>query len=256
MTQSDIRYERFINCEDFEGVPSDLSVILRKHEMDPEFYSDTYSRQLVPCKSDNDTDSSCQDNVIRNNQALYDLDFNDDKSSDFFAPTHNTRLFGQLHRLGENFNFHVTEKSCCMLEIESDAGYHKMIPANETTCCRMETEQTSLKELVPILHCRKPLPLLYFEKSPAYVNAKQYDRILKLRNKKLADGRIKGPNFVFERPKSKTFRHESRSLHAKNRKREGNGRFTTKKEATIEHQFQEIPQDKSHLCPKIKKRQT
>ena len=95
--------------------------------------------------------------------------------------------------------------------------------------------------------------MLYFEKTPVYVNAKQYERILKLRNKKLAAGKIKGPNYVFERPKSKTFRHESRSTHAKNRKRDENGRFYTKQQLA-ELEAAEQCQDKTHLCPKIKKR--
>jgi hypothetical protein len=251
MSQSEIMFNHFLQKEDMEDAGCDLSIALRKNELDLDFCSDSYERQLVPYKSDNDTDSSCQEGPQRNH-ALFYLDFGDDKSSDFFAPAESTKLFGQLHRLPENLNLQLHDR-VGLHEIDYNAEHCEMTYSEAGYTRRMETESKSLNELVPALQCRRPLPLLYFEKTPVYVNAKQYDRILKLRNKKLAAGRIKGPNYVFERPKSKTYRHESRSQHAKNRKRGENGRFLTKEELA-EMELNEIPQDKTHLCPKIKKR--
>lgn len=231
------------NKGDMEDAGCDLSITYRKNEIDFDFCSDL---QLVPYESGNDTDSSYQEGPQRSH-ALFCLDFGDDKS-DFFAPSEGPKLFGQLHRLSENLNFHIHERAG-LQEIDFNVSQRDVVYSES----RMETESCLGNELVPALQCRRPLPLLYFEKTPVYVNAKQYDRILKLRNKKLAAGRIKGPNYVFERPKSKTYRHESRSTHARNRKRGENGRFLTKEELA-QMEFDEIPQDKTQLCPKIKKR--
>ncbi len=66
-----------------------------------------------------------------------------------------------------------------------------------------------------------PLPPSHFEDEPRYVNAKQYLRIIKMREK-----RQQRP----ERPRAiKKYRHESRHEHAKRRKRCKNGRFVSQK---------------------------
>ena len=130
-----------------------------------------------------------------------------------------------------------------------------MLSLDCDTCISNKNGQTALDQLVPILYCRKPLPLLEFERTPVYVNSKQYDRILKLRKKKLERGAIKGPNYIFERPKSQTYLHESRSKHAKNRNRLENGRFVAKR-SDDNSEIQEIATEKTHLCPRIKKPHT
>ena len=55
-----------------------------------------------------------------------------------------------------------------------------------------------------ILQCRKPLPPLCPElgNEPVYVNAKQYQRILVIREKKRRAGTLKTGNYVLERPRS------------------------------------------------------
>jgi len=251
MTHSGIMFNYSLHKEDGEYIDCSLSMSFKKNELEMDFCSNSYERQLVPYKSDNDTDS-CYPEGSHRNHALFYLDFSDDKSSDFFAPSESTKLFGQLHRLSENLNFHQSHR-VGLQDIDYNAGNGEMAYSETGFSGKMETESKSLNSLVPALQCRRPLPLLYFEKTPVYVNAKQYDRILKLRNKKVAAGKIKGPNYIFERPKSKTYRHESRSQHAKNRKRGENGRFLTKEELN-EMEFDKILQDKTHFCPKIKKR--
>ena len=249
---SEIAYIKYPSNQEYEDMICSFSPIIKPTDYNAAICTYPEDRQLVPYKSD-ESDSSCQDNCL-DNQPLFYLDFSEARSPDMSIPSGDTRLFGQLHRLQDNCAFYKTDKSGAYTI--GDAGnYQQVHPLEDCAHGRITPGQNNLAELVPILYCRKPLPLLYFEKSPVYVNSRQYERILKLRNKKLEKGIIKGPNYIFERPKSKTYRHESRSQHAKNRQREGNGRFLTKRFDDLP-EVQEIVVDKSHLCPKIKRRQT
>ena len=58
--------------------------------------------------------------------------------------------------------------------------------------------------ITEILQCRKPLPPLCpeFGNEPIYVNAKQYNRIKIMREKKLKAGRLRAGNYVLERPRT------------------------------------------------------
>eukprot|EP00826_Nyctotherus_ovalis_P048752 TRINITY_DN5774_c0_g7_i1.p1 TRINITY_DN5774_c0_g7~~TRINITY_DN5774_c0_g7_i1.p1 ORF type:complete len:114 (-),score=25.86 TRINITY_DN5774_c0_g7_i1:196-492(-) len=70
--------------------------------------------------------------------------------------------------------------------------------------------------------CIRDSPPTRFEDEPRYVNAKQYARIMKMREK-----RLRQP----ERPKPiRKYKHESRHIHAKRRERCSNGRFVSKAE--------------------------
>lgn len=240
---SDIVYEKIATHTEYDEMDCEFDPIFKQSEVNSEMCADPYERQLVAYKSD-ETDNSIHESL--NNQPLFYIDFSEDRNSDYFGPSAETKLFGQLHRLREDGNF--DRGSLNPVASESRYGGNALAAYNRTG-------QKSLGEIVPILYCRKPLPMLYFEKTPVYVNSKQYDRILKLRNKKLEKGLIKGPNYIFERPKSKSYRHESRSKHAKNRVRQGNGRFVKKEPERVDN-CEEIVTDKSILCPKIRRRGT
>jgi hypothetical protein len=67
---------------------------------------------------------------------------------------------------------------------------------------------------------RLPLPPSKFEDEPRYVNAKQYLRIIKMREKKQQQ-----PSIV---KMIRKYKHESRHEHAKRRQRCENGRFVSK----------------------------
>jgi len=239
---SEIVFEKFAAHAGYEEMDCEFDPIFKQSEVNSEICADPYERQLVAYKSD-ETDNSVQES-LNNNQPLFYIDFSEDRNSDYYGPSAEIKLFGQLHRLRDESNF----------DARSDS---KLGRSAVTAYGRGQSGQTSLGEIVPILYCRKPLPMLYFEKTPVYVNSKQYERILKLRNKKIEKGTLKGPNYIFERPKSQTYRHESRSKHAKNRQRQGNGRFVKKGlENPIEEDLEEIVVDKNQLCPKIKRRHT
>ena len=64
-----------------------------------------------------------------------------------------------------------------------------------------------------------PLPPLCFEDEPLYVNARQYVRIIKMREKRKT---------VFKQKRPK-YKHESRHQHALRRRRYLNGRFASGK---------------------------
>ena len=69
---------------------------------------------------------------------------------------------------------------------------------------------------------RLPLPPDGLEEEPRYVNAKQYLRIVKMREKRRR---------LPPRPKlPKKYKHESRHKHALRRARCGNGRFVSRKD--------------------------
>lgn len=261
MSQSEIVYEKLRDNDEYEEISSTRSLLLKKHDTRSEFGQQSYDGRLIPYRFDNDTNSNFQDETFHLKNPLCHSDFGDDKSSDFLGSIDNSKLFAQIYRFSGNFSSNLSEKSSVVCQLDNGAPFCQVIPPNETTTsCYLAGEKTALNQIVPILQCRKPLPLLDFEKTPVYVNAKQYDRILKLRNRKLEEGRIKGPNYIFERPKSKTFRHESRSQHAKNRRRNDNGKFQ-KKGADEDNDdnhgdddVQEVIKDKSDLCPKIRRR--
>ena len=78
---------------------------------------------------------------------------------------------------------------------------------------------------------RLPLPPTRFEDEPRYVNAKQYVRIMKMREK-----RMRQP----EKPRTiRKYKHESRHRHAIRRQRCENGRFISKKKFQNKDQSEE-----------------
>ena len=251
---SEIAYIKYAADQEYEEMNCGFSPFIKPNDFNVDICPYSEERQLIPYKSD-DSESSCQENCY-GHQPLFYLDFSEARSLDLSIPSGDTKLFGQLHRLQDNFSFYKSDKPGFQAtDNESPDNYQQMLSLECDACATSGTGQKRLDELVPILYCRKPLPLLDFEKTPVYVNSKQYDRILKLRNKKVGKGMIKGPNYVFERPKSKTYRHESRSKHAKNRQREGNGRFVPKN-ADEFPEIQQFVSEKIHICPKIKRRPT
>ena len=250
---SELSYNKYAADQEYEEINSNFSPMIKPIDFNIDMISYSQDRQLIPHKSV-DTDSSCQENCC-GCQPLFYLNFSEARSIDMSIPSGDTRLFGQLHRLQDNFGFFKTDIPELHAKNDAAVNSQQMLSLGWDTCVSNKDSQTALDQLVPILYCRKPLPLLEFERTPVYVNSKQYDRVLKLRNKKLEKGAIKGPNYIFERPKSKTYLHESRSKHAKNRNRLENGRFVAKR-SDDNCESREILSERTYLCPKIKRPHT
>ena len=70
---------------------------------------------------------------------------------------------------------------------------------------------------------RLPLPPTRFEDEPRYVNAKQYVRIIKMREKRARQPEKTKP--------IRKYKHESRHIHATRRERCNNGRFISKEKS-------------------------
>lgn len=187
---------------------SDFSAFFGSMQSEIQYEDDSYHPvqmdlvQQMRFRSENDSESASPNMSTPNRDPLFVLNFNDD---DFEEETDvviqpSERLFGQLSRLTANGDYPIY--GCDKIyAIESEANAFVLNEKGELIPQLRDSEQNTEISILPIFQRKKPLPLLY-EAEPIYVNARQYDRILKLRIKRAIAGKIKGPDYVFLQPRS------------------------------------------------------
>ena len=113
------------------------------------------------------------------------------------------RIFSSINKLPEHSLFNGNQSNQLSLLPFAEITKSKPLEPNSTDKAAPITNIQPVQNYFPfVVECRKPLPPLRVEEEPIYVNAKQYERIMKMRLKRAKAGLVMGAARPFERSKN------------------------------------------------------